>query len=206
MAALHNEPTPDRCRRGSYSMDSYRCPHFCCCSNTPYDPSPVSASGSPCMHSSCFDFCPHDLHANSIQNSLATANPEQTASVLSLMLYTFLDKTIYKAYNIPHLPLDQLPPLADYDSTKHLVARSFQVRFTRNILHDPPDPVYDTCSIWIPSLSLSGVISSSGLCRSSVSSDLLKDHSIGVTTHGIQSGVEYCILALMLVLRVSIEL
>ncbi|KAK7694249.1 hypothetical protein QCA50_001429 [Cerrena zonata] len=60
-----------------------------------------------------------------INNPSPIPNPEQTASILSLMLYTFLDKTIFMAYNIPHLPLDKLPPLADYDSAKHLVARSF---------------------------------------------------------------------------------
>ena len=49
------------------------------------------------------------------------------------MLYTFLDKTIFMAYNIPHLPLDKLPPLADYDSAKHLVERSYRVRLILNM-------------------------------------------------------------------------
>ncbi|KAI0080061.1 P-loop containing nucleoside triphosphate hydrolase protein [Panus rudis PR-1116 ss-1] len=52
-------------------------------------------------------------------------NPEQTASLLSLSTYAFLDKLVFAAYAMPHLPLDKLPPLADYDSTKNLVSRSF---------------------------------------------------------------------------------
>lgn len=43
------------------------------------------------------------------------------------MLYNFLDPIILAAYRIPHLGYDKLPPLADYDQTKYLVARSFQV-------------------------------------------------------------------------------
>ncbi|KAI0758154.1 multidrug resistance-associated ABC transporter [Fomes fomentarius] len=52
-------------------------------------------------------------------------NPEQTASILSVTIYAFLDEIIWKAYNAPHLALDQLPPIADYDRAKNLVKRSF---------------------------------------------------------------------------------
>ncbi|KDQ56809.1 hypothetical protein JAAARDRAFT_132140 [Jaapia argillacea MUCL 33604] len=54
------------------------------------------------------------------------ANPEQTASILSLALYSFLDPVIYKGYKVPHLKAEELPPLADYDHTKNLVKRSFK--------------------------------------------------------------------------------
>lgn len=54
-------------------------------------------------------------------------NSEQTASVLSLMLYNFLDPIIFLGYRSAHLSIDQLPPLADYDQTKNLVKRSFPV-------------------------------------------------------------------------------
>jgi hypothetical protein len=54
-------------------------------------------------------------------------NPEQTASYLSMMLYTFLDPIVFKAYRVPHLSHDMLPPLTDYDYTKNLVRRSFKV-------------------------------------------------------------------------------
>ncbi|VDB89911.1 unnamed protein product [Peniophora sp. CBMAI 1063] len=53
-------------------------------------------------------------------------NPEQTASLLSLLTYSFLDKHIFLAYRLPHLSFDLLPPLADYDRTAHLVDRSFE--------------------------------------------------------------------------------
>ncbi|KAH8120523.1 hypothetical protein DFH11DRAFT_1560461 [Phellopilus nigrolimitatus] len=53
-------------------------------------------------------------------------NPEQTTPLLSLALYTFLDPIISKAYRVPHLPADQLPPLADYDYARNLVKRGFK--------------------------------------------------------------------------------
>ncbi|KAH9912641.1 uncharacterized protein B0H18DRAFT_889646 [Fomitopsis serialis] len=52
--------------------------------------------------------------------------PEQTASLLSMMLFLWLDPTVFEAYKVPHLPIEKLPPLADYDSAKHLVKRSFK--------------------------------------------------------------------------------
>jgi hypothetical protein len=50
----------------------------------------------------------------------ALCNPEQTASPLSMMIYSFL------ASRVPHLSHDMLPPLADYNYTKNLVQRSFK--------------------------------------------------------------------------------
>ncbi|KAJ6625968.1 ABC transporter type 1, transmembrane domain-containing protein [Mycena sp. CBHHK59/15] len=52
-------------------------------------------------------------------------NPEQTASILSLAFYTFLNPTIFLAHRLTRLPYDLLPPLADYDSTRHLRSKSF---------------------------------------------------------------------------------
>ncbi|KAI0344119.1 multidrug resistance-associated ABC transporter [Trametopsis cervina] len=52
-------------------------------------------------------------------------NPEQTASIASMALYGFLDHYVFLGYRLPHLSLDQLPPLADYDYTKNLVKKSF---------------------------------------------------------------------------------
>jgi len=59
------------------------------------------------------------------KNPAKQPNPEQTACLFSLILYNFLDPLIFLAYRVPHLPFDDLPPLADYDETKNLVARSF---------------------------------------------------------------------------------
>ncbi|KAI9431381.1 hypothetical protein H4582DRAFT_2085045 [Lactarius indigo] len=55
-----------------------------------------------------------------IPDPLQVINPEQTASLLSMMLYTFLDPIVFLAYRVPHLSHDMLPPLADYDYTKNL--------------------------------------------------------------------------------------
>ncbi|CCL98867.1 uncharacterized protein FIBRA_00874 [Fibroporia radiculosa] len=51
--------------------------------------------------------------------------PEQTASILSLLLYSFLDKTVFEAYRMSHYPFERLPPLADHDSALNLVKNSF---------------------------------------------------------------------------------
>ncbi|KAF8883986.1 P-loop containing nucleoside triphosphate hydrolase protein [Infundibulicybe gibba] len=60
-------------------------------------------------------------------NPMATPNPEQTASLLSLVVYAFLDPIIFLAYRIPHFSHDQLPPLADYDYAQNLRMKSFPV-------------------------------------------------------------------------------
>lgn len=59
---------------------------------------------------------------------MTVPNPEQTASLLSLMTYSFLDPVVSLANRVPTLTHDQLPPLADYDYAKNLIATSFPVR------------------------------------------------------------------------------
>ena len=59
------------------------------------------------------------------QNPSASPNPEQTASLISLLLYNFLDPIIWATYRAPKLEYDQLPPLADYDHASHLRERGF---------------------------------------------------------------------------------
>lgn len=54
-------------------------------------------------------------------------NPEQTASIFSLMVYSFLDPVIFEAYRVPHLSHERLPPLADYDYSKRLTEHAFPV-------------------------------------------------------------------------------
>lgn len=71
----------------------------------------------------------------SIQNPMKVTNPEQTASILSLAFYTFLDPTIFLAHRLVRLPYDLLPPLADYDSAQHLKSRSFQVSYPSSAGH-----------------------------------------------------------------------
>ncbi|KAL9711361.1 hypothetical protein Ac2012v2_005906 [Leucoagaricus gongylophorus] len=52
-------------------------------------------------------------------------NPEQTASLFSLMVYTFLDPLLFLAARLPHLGHDQLFPLADYDHSRNTTKRAF---------------------------------------------------------------------------------
>ncbi|KAJ6612652.1 P-loop containing nucleoside triphosphate hydrolase protein [Mycena sp. CBHHK59/15] len=59
------------------------------------------------------------------KNPMPVPNAEQTASLLSLMLFSFLDPVILLAYKLPHLPFDLLPPLADTDHAENLKARGF---------------------------------------------------------------------------------
>ncbi|KAI0068098.1 P-loop containing nucleoside triphosphate hydrolase protein [Artomyces pyxidatus] len=61
-----------------------------------------------------------------LQDPAPEPNPEQTASILSFVTYTFLDPIVFLAYRVPHLSLDKLPPLADYDYARNLVASSFK--------------------------------------------------------------------------------
>ncbi|KAH9939288.1 P-loop containing nucleoside triphosphate hydrolase protein [Epithele typhae] len=64
---------------------------------------------------------------------------EETASLWSLVTYSFLDNVIWKASQMPHLPFDGLPPLAFRDRAEDLVRRMFpyldpfQVKKRRNI-------------------------------------------------------------------------
>ncbi|OSD04422.1 multidrug resistance-associated ABC transporter [Trametes coccinea BRFM310] len=70
-------------------------------------------------------FCPRPYVPVDPKDPMPEVNPEQTASLFSMSVYTFLDGIIFKAYRMPHLPFDELPPLADYDYAKNLVKRSF---------------------------------------------------------------------------------
>jgi hypothetical protein len=54
-------------------------------------------------------------------------NPEQTASILSWITYSFLDPVVFLACRVPHLAHDQLPVLADYDYAHNLKLKSFKV-------------------------------------------------------------------------------
>ncbi|KAJ6612668.1 multidrug resistance-associated ABC transporter [Mycena sp. CBHHK59/15] len=60
------------------------------------------------------------------KSPMPVPNAEQTASLLSLALFPFLDPVILLAYKLPHLPYDLLPPLADTDYAANLKARGFK--------------------------------------------------------------------------------
>lgn len=59
---------------------------------------------------------------------------EQTASLLSLSLFSYLDYIVVLANRSAHLSYDLLPPLADSDDAEHLKTISFPVNFTYSIL------------------------------------------------------------------------
>ncbi|KAI0767285.1 P-loop containing nucleoside triphosphate hydrolase protein [Fomes fomentarius] len=52
-------------------------------------------------------------------------NEQQTASLSSLILFNWLNSTVRKASRVSHLSLDQLPALADTNTTKNLAESSF---------------------------------------------------------------------------------
>ncbi|EEB90393.1 hypothetical protein MPER_11408, partial [Moniliophthora perniciosa FA553] len=51
-------------------------------------------------------------------------HPEQTVSPFNLMCFFFVDNIISLASRISHVPVDQMPPLADYDAAEHLRKKS----------------------------------------------------------------------------------
>ncbi|KAE9395907.1 P-loop containing nucleoside triphosphate hydrolase protein [Gymnopus androsaceus JB14] len=60
------------------------------------------------------------------KNPLPRPNPEQTASIFSLITYAFLDPLVFAAYRVAHLSFDKLPPLNDHDAAEHLKGTKFQ--------------------------------------------------------------------------------
>ena len=58
-----------------------------------------------------------------------TPSPEQTASILSLVTFSWLDPLIADAQKKRRLPVEDMPPLAHYNSIDHLVDISYAVRF-----------------------------------------------------------------------------
>ncbi|KAJ8084402.1 hypothetical protein PM082_003171 [Marasmius tenuissimus] len=56
----------------------------------------------------------------------STPSPEQTASLFSLAIYTFMDPLMLLGYRIPHLAYEKLPPLSDTDFARYLRAVNFK--------------------------------------------------------------------------------
>lgn len=55
-------------------------------------------------------------------------NPEQTASLFSFLVHAYLDGLVILANRVPHLSLDELPPLADTSYSKNLMKTAGPVR------------------------------------------------------------------------------
>ncbi|KZT60640.1 P-loop containing nucleoside triphosphate hydrolase protein [Calocera cornea HHB12733] len=58
------------------------------------------------------------------QNPATVGSPEQTASILSFLFYSFLDPIVFAAWRAPSLPYDKLPPLSDTDWAVNLRKRA----------------------------------------------------------------------------------
>ncbi|KAK0220046.1 hypothetical protein IW262DRAFT_1273460 [Armillaria fumosa] len=71
-------------------------------------------------------FVPREYIPVDSDRPASVPNPEQTACIISLILYFWLGPVVKVAYHVVHLPYDQLPPLADYDTSKYLKVRSFK--------------------------------------------------------------------------------
>ncbi|KJA20178.1 hypothetical protein HYPSUDRAFT_204055 [Hypholoma sublateritium FD-334 SS-4] len=59
------------------------------------------------------------------KNQMPNPNSEQTASIISILTFTFLDNIILMGSKVTHLRADQLPPLADYDGAEYQTTKSF---------------------------------------------------------------------------------
>ncbi|KAF8139844.1 hypothetical protein EV363DRAFT_1444330 [Boletus edulis] len=68
--------------------------------------------------------CPREYRPVNDTHPLGDPHPEQTASWLSLLLYSWLNPLISVAYTSKHLTADTLPPLADYDHVAEIVSRN----------------------------------------------------------------------------------
>ncbi|KAF9479224.1 multidrug resistance-associated ABC transporter [Pholiota conissans] len=67
------------------------------------------------------------------KDPMEVPNPEQTASIFSLMFYIFVDHIVFEAYSVPHLSLEQLPPLADYEKSEKLTVGAFPLLDPRHM-------------------------------------------------------------------------
>ncbi|EED85726.1 predicted protein [Postia placenta Mad-698-R] len=66
-------------------------------------------------------FSPRRIPSSSLLMHTGTPLTKQTASLASLVFFTWIDPIVFKAYRVPHLSVDELPPLADYDDSESLV-------------------------------------------------------------------------------------
>ncbi|KAG8985598.1 hypothetical protein FRB90_004594, partial [Tulasnella sp. 427] len=69
-------------------------------------------------------------------------NPEQTASILSFVTWSFLDPIVLEASRVSHLPYESLPKLADYDDAEHLMSQAAP------LLDPSPKPRRDRHFVW----------------------------------------------------------
>ena len=65
----------------------------------------------------------------SAQHPQSETAPEQTASILSLATFSYMDCVLWKAQKVAHMTKEDLPPNADFDYAANLKKRAFPVCF-----------------------------------------------------------------------------
>ncbi|KAF9017850.1 hypothetical protein BDZ89DRAFT_1094212 [Hymenopellis radicata] len=71
-------------------------------------------------------FVPREYIPVDPNNPAEVPNAEQITPIISLILYFWMDPVVKAAVKVAHLPYEQLPALADYDTAAHLKSRSFK--------------------------------------------------------------------------------
>lgn len=81
----------------------------------------------PKVSTSFFSFSLNNFQMSTLQDPMPVPNPEQTTSLFSFMIYSFMDPIIFLGARTDHLSPNQLPPLCDTDASQHLVENAFPV-------------------------------------------------------------------------------
>jgi hypothetical protein len=104
---------------------------------------------------------------NGPKNPIATPNPEQTASWISRITFSYMDAVILLGTKVAHLRHDQLPPLRDDDYAQYQTREAFSVR--RSFISFPEMEISLYCnSTSIRSVAPNVGIYSLGCCDTSV--------------------------------------
>ncbi len=74
-------------------------------------------------------FVPREYIPVDPNNPAEVPNAEQVTPLISLFLYFWMDPVVKAAVKVAHLPYEQLPALADYDTAAYLKSRSFKVSY-----------------------------------------------------------------------------
>jgi hypothetical protein len=76
----------------------------------------------------CFDGHIKNVLLKGLKNPIPTPNPEQTASWISRITFSYIDAVILLGTKVAHLRHDQLPPLCDDDYAQYQTREAFPVR------------------------------------------------------------------------------
>lgn len=62
------------------------------------------------------------------QDPMPVPNAEQTCSIFSRLIFSYMGPVIWAGYRTEHLEVEDMPPLMDTDYSKNLVKNAFPVR------------------------------------------------------------------------------